>query len=101
MENTLINKCGQVKVNNGTVHERRDEGNGAYRLKWWNSEAVRWLSIFMGNGRNPFLLVVETSLKTLSVHLIALPEKYGVGFVIAKQKKLCEDALKLSGRQSL
>ncbi len=86
MGNALINKCGQVKVNNGTVHERRDEGNGAYRLKGWNSEAVRWLSIYMGNGRNPFLLDVETSLRALNVHIIALHEKRddGLGFVMIK-----------------
>ncbi len=60
-------------------HEKRDEGNEAYRLKWWNSEAVRWLSIYMGNDRNPFLLVEETSLKTMNVHIIALHEKRDEG----------------------
>ncbi len=55
----------------------------------------------MGNGSNPFLLVVETSIKTMNVHTIVLHEKHDVGFVIIKEKKLCGDALELRGRQSL
>ncbi len=32
--------------------------------------AVRRLSIYIGNYGNPFILVVETSLKTLNFHII-------------------------------
>ncbi len=37
-----------------------------YRLKGWNSVVIRWLSICMGNNRNPFLLV-----QTMTVHMIS------------------------------
>ncbi len=40
------------------------------RLKGWNPETVRWLSIYIGNNCKPFVLIVETSLKSMNVHII-------------------------------
>ncbi len=39
-------------------------GWAIYYLKGWKSEAVKWVCIYMRNDCSPFVLVVETSLKT-------------------------------------
>ncbi len=37
----------------------------------WNSVAIRWLGTCMTNDCNPFVLIVETSIKMMNVHMIS------------------------------